>query len=220
MEFTVQEGHLYLLQTRTAKRTPLAALRIAVALADEGVIDRRAALERIAGVDLSRVRQPRLELPEGLVPAARGEVASVGSLFGRIALSSERARRLKREGDPVILVREETRTEDLPGIIAADGILTARGGRTSHAAVVARHLGKACIVGCSPLAIDEAGESVSVGGVVFGEGDWISIDHRTGGVYPGRFESSLEEEDAALFVAREWARELGPTDHPLLHAAT
>ncbi len=217
MEFTVQEGKLYLLQTRSGKRTPLAAVRIAVDLAEEGVIDRKAALERLWAVDAARVRQPRLEIPEGLAPLARGEVASVGSLSGRIALASEKARRMKREGDPIILVRPETRTEDLAGIMAADGIVTARGGRTSHAAVVARHLGKACFTGCSPLEIDETEETVKLGEKLFREGDWISLDDRTGGIHTGRFESRLEDADPALLKAREWARELGMGDHPLLN---
>ena len=216
MEFTVQEGRLFLLQTRGGKRTPLAAVRIAVDLAEEGIIDRPKALERLAEVDLDHVRQPRLEIPQWVQPMVRGEVASVGSLSGRIALSSERARRMKRDGDPVILVRPETRTEDLAGIIASDGIITARGGRTSHAAVVARHLGKACFTGCSSLEIDEAGGLLRVAGREFREGDWISMEDRTGGIFADRYESRLEDEDPALLKAREWARELCLTDHPIL----
>jgi pyruvate,orthophosphate dikinase len=216
MEFTVQEGRLHLLQTRSGKRTPLAAVRIAVDLAEEGIIDRRKALERIAEVDLSRVRQPRLEIPGDVAPLAKGEVASVGSLSGKVSVSSERARRQKREGDPVILIRSETRTEDLAGIIAADGIITARGGRTSHAAVVARHLGKACLTGCAAVEVDEEKLTVKIGEWTFREGDWISIDDRTSGIYPGRFESRLEAEDPALVKARGWALDLDVMGHPLL----
>jgi len=216
MEFTVQEGRLHLLQTRSGKRTPLAAVRIAVDLVEEGIIDRPKALERLADVDISRVRQPRLEIPSEEQPLVRGEVASVGSLSGRISLTSERARRLKREGDPVILVRSETRTEDLAGIIAADGIVTARGGRTSHAAVVARHLGKACLTGCAAIELDEEGGTVKIGGREFREGDWLSIDDRRAAIFAGRFESRLEGEDPALLQARQWARESGLKGHPLL----
>ncbi|MBI4585107.1 MAG: pyruvate, phosphate dikinase [Planctomycetes bacterium] len=216
MEFTIQNGKLFLLQTRNGKRTPLAALRIAVDLAEEGIITRATALDRIHEVPFSKIRQPRLELPENINAIARGEVASLGSLSGRIAVNSEQARRLKREGEPVVLVRPETRTEDLPGIIAADGIITASGGRTSHAAVVARHLGKVCLTGCYPLEIDENEDLVRVGSYRFTEGDWISIDGHTGNIYHGRFESRLEEEDPAIEVARRWARELNLRDHPVL----
>jgi len=216
LEFTVQEGKLYLLQTRSGKRTPLAAVRIAVQLEEEGVIDRREVLERLEGLNVSSVRHPRLEIPGGLEPLARGEVASLGSISGKIALSSESARRLRREGNPVILVRAETRTEDLPGLMAADGIVTARGGRTSHAAVVARHLGKACITGCSALEIDEDAQEIEIQGRRFRTGEWISMDDRTGGIYPGHYESRLEEEDPALIMVREWARELNLDGHSLL----
>jgi pyruvate,orthophosphate dikinase len=216
MEFTVEAGSLYLLQTRSGKRTGLAAVRIALDLADEGILDRAQALEQIRSFSLHGIHQPELEIPEGTQPLVRGEVASIGSLSGRLALSSEGARRFKRDGDPVILVRPETRTEDLEGIIQSDGIVTARGGRTSHAAVVARHLGKACITGCSRLEIDESQALVRVGARALKEGDWISMDGRSGGVYSGRFESRLRQEDPVVKKARAWARELGFKDHPLL----
>jgi len=219
MEFTVEEGKLYLLQTRVGKRTPLAAVRIALDLAEEGIIDRKTALDRLRHISARSVRQPRLEIPPDAQPLVTGEVASLGSLSGRLAVSSEGARKLKRQGEPVILVRPETRTEDLEGIISADGIVTARGGRTSHAAVVARHLGKACITGCSRLEIDEAGQMVRAGGRALAEGEWISMDGRSGGVYPGRFESRHEEEDPVVEEARKWARDLGYGDHPLLETA-
>lgn len=216
MEFTVEEGRLYLLQTRIGKRTALAAVKIALDLADEGIIDRRTALERLKYITAESVRQPSLEIPEDLEALVSGEVASLGSLSGRMALSSEGAATLKSQGRPVILVRPETRTEDLEGIIQADGIVTARGGRTSHAAVVARHLGKACITGCSRLEIDGEQQEIRVGSEVLHEGDWISMDGRTGNVYSGRFESRLQEEDPVVEKARSWARELGQDDHPLL----
>jgi pyruvate,orthophosphate dikinase len=216
IEFTVEEGKLYLLQTRSGKRTSLAALRIALDLAEEGVIDRAAALDRLRSLSPSALRQHVLDVREGEEPLASGEVASLGSISGRVAFGSETAKNLKRQGDPVILVRPETRTEDLQGIIQSDGIVTARGGRTSHAAVVARHLGKACITGCSAVAIDESRGLLSAGGKTVAEGDWISLDGRTGGVFQGRFESRLEEEDPIVEKARSWARELGQEDHPLL----
>jgi pyruvate,orthophosphate dikinase len=216
MEFTVEEGRLYLLQTRVGKRTALAAVRIALDLADEGIIDRKTALQRLRSISPESVRQPSLEIPEELGALVSGEVASLGSLSGRLALSSEGAATLKSQGHPVILVRPETRTEDLEGIIQSDGIVTARGGRTSHAAVVARHLGKACITGCSRLEIDGERHEMQVGSEVLREGDWISMDGRTGNVYSGRFESRLQEEDPVVEKARSWARELGQNDHPLL----
>jgi pyruvate,orthophosphate dikinase len=187
---------------------------------EEGIIDRLQALERLREIPLQGVRQPKLDIPPNVEPVARGEVASIGSLSGKIAVSSEESRRMSRQGVAVILVRPETRTEDLQGIIAADGIITARGGRTSHAAVVARHLGKACITGCSQLEIDEAKETVRAGGVELSQGDWISIDGRTGDIYAGRFESRWEEEeDPAVETIRKWARELGCKNHPLLDAS-
>ena len=216
IEFTVEEGHLYLLQTRSGKRTPLAAVRIARDLVEEGIIDKATALARLREMSLKNLRQPALEISPDSKPLARGEVASIGSLSGRIALSSEAARKLKRDGEPVVLVRPETRTEDLEGIIQSDAIITARGGRTSHAAVVARHLGKVCITGCSPLEILEAGSAVRAGAVELAEGDWVSIDGRTGNVYTGKFESRLEEEDPSIGEVRQWARELGQADHPIL----
>jgi len=218
MEFTVEGGKLYLLQTRSGKRTPLAAVRIAVDLAEEGIIEKATVLDRIRSIALESLRLPELEIPPDQQPLVRGEVASIGSLSGRLAISSDSARKLKRDGSTVILVRPETRTEDLEGIIHADGIVTARGGRTSHAAVVARHLGKACITGCSRLEIDEVRAKVRASGIELVEGDWISMDGHTGGVYSGRFESKLRGEDPVVEKAREWARELGHEDHPLLHA--
>ena len=157
-----------------------------------------------------------LEIPDDVQALVTGEVASIGSLSGRLALSSESAGTLKGQKGLVSLVRPETRTEDLEGIIKSDGIVTARGGRTSHAAVVARHLGKACITGCSRLEIDEDRHEVRVGSTHLREGDWISMDGRTGNVYPGHFESRLQEEDPVVEKARRWARELGQDDHPLL----
>ncbi|MGQ9589436.1 MAG: pyruvate, phosphate dikinase [Planctomycetota bacterium] len=220
MEYTVEEGGLYLLQTRRGKRTALAAVQIALDLAEEGIIDRAEALRRIRGIPPDAVRQPELQIPEGAVPLVQGEVASIGSVSGRVALSSEAARKFKREGAPVVLVRPETRTEDLEGIIQADAIVTSRGGRTSHAAVVARHLGKACVVGCSRLEIDEGARVVRAADREIREGEWISVDGRTGGVYAGRFESRMREEDPAVEKARAWARELGLSDHPLLGAGS
>ncbi len=182
MEYTVQEGRLYLLQTRSGKRTALAAVRIALDLAEEGIIEREEALERIRGIPVEAVRLAELRVPPDAVPLATGEVAALGAVVGRMALSSEAARKFRREGAPVVLVRPETRTEDLEGIIEADAIVTSRGGRTSHAAVVARHLGMTCVVGCSRLEVDEEGRAVHAGNRRLAEGEWISVDGRTGAV--------------------------------------
>ncbi|MHC4959251.1 MAG: PEP/pyruvate-binding domain-containing protein [Planctomycetota bacterium] len=205
-EFTVQEGQLYFLQTRTAKRTPWAALHVAVDLAREGVIDRATALKRIEALDLDGLERQRLAPGSDAVPLARATPASIGVVSGAAVLDPERARQQAHEC-PVILVRHDTATEDLRGMVAAAGILTATGGRTSHAAVVARQLDKVCVVGCPGLSIDADGGSFVLAGRGFVEGEWISLDGDTGDVYAGKIDIESERPVAALAEIERWHAE-------------
>ncbi len=187
VEFTIEAGHLYLLQTRTGKRTGAAAVRIAVEMVEEGLIDATTALQRVEGHHLAQMLAPIFDPGEkqGAIAAgrllARGLAAGPGAAAGRIALTAERAAAMA-PAFPVILVRDETSPEDIVGMHAAAGILTSRGGMTSHAAVVARGLGKPCIVGAGALAVDEALGELRVANRVLREGDLLSIDGSTGEV--------------------------------------
>ena len=205
IEFTVEEGRLYFLQTRAAKRTPRAALRIAVDMAREGLIAPAEALRRLEGVNLEQAGRATLR---GLTaPLARATPASPGVAVGRIAFDGASAKRLSRDGGAAILVRREPSTEDIAGFDAADGILTIAGGRTAHAAVVARQLGKACLVGCRGLEIDQAGHRLTLAGQAFQEGDWLSIDGESGEIFAGRAEVLAERPEAELAELDVWREE-------------
>jgi pyruvate,orthophosphate dikinase len=184
-EFTVQDGRLFVLQTRAAKRTPLAALRIAVEQLDAGLLDPDDARKNLAGLDLSSIEIVSVLDVAGGAPLARGVAASVGAVSGQVVIDPARAVELASAGRPVVLVREDIATSDIAAIHAATGILTARGGRTSHAAVVARQLGKACIVGCDSLRIEPDELTCSVAGRVLREGDILGLDASTGAIYAG-----------------------------------
>ncbi|HUA76025.1 MAG TPA: PEP/pyruvate-binding domain-containing protein, partial [Acetobacteraceae bacterium] len=173
IEFTIEEGRLFFLQARPAKRAPRAALRILVDLVSEGVLDPATAHERAARIDPESARITRFASPARAVATAVS--ASPGVASGRVAFDSARAGALSAAGDPVILVRHETSTDDVAGFAVAAGILTAVGGRTAHAAVVARGLGKVCLVGCRDLSIDEGRASGTIAGNRIAEGDWISL---------------------------------------------
>lgn len=185
MEFTVQEGTLYLLQNRPGKRAPFAALRIAVDLCREGVITPAQALALLSGIDVDSIVDERVEGPD--MPIARGIPASTGVATGTIVLSDARAAEDSRTG-PVIFVSESASPEDIPGISAAAGLLTAQGARTSHAAVVAREMGKVCIVNCTGLSINRRRHAIRIGGQDLKEGQMISLDGNTGAVYLGKVE--------------------------------
>ena len=180
-EFTVQNGRLSLLQTRKANPTPWAALRIAVDLVSEGLIEPPEALARLSGLNLETVTRTRFagERPPALAVAT---VASLGVASGAIALD----RRLARDGAPMMLVRAETVTTDIAAMARAAGILTGSGSRTSHAAVVARQLGKVCLVACPGLSVDLRGRTCQIGGQTCAEGDFIALDGNDGSIYPGR----------------------------------
>jgi len=203
-EFTVERGRLFLLQARAAKRTTLAALRIAVDLAEAGVIDRAAALDRLAGLNLDGIELRRLVPAEGAGPIGRGIPASPGVAVGPIALDAEAAQRLAQAGTAPILVRPDTATSDLVGMAVAAGILTAVGSRTSHAAVVARQLDRACIVGCGDLAVDLERRRCRIGGRTLYEGDPLSLDGGRGSVYEGRLPIAGERPTRYLKVVEAW----------------
>lgn len=183
IEFTIERGKLWMLQTRVGKRTAAAAFTIAAQLVDEGVIDLDEALQRVTGGGLAQLMFPRFDLPGDAAPIVRGVGASPGAAVGAVVFTAERAVQQAAEGRAVILVRRETNPDDLPGMIAAQGILTARGGKTSHAAVVARGMGKTCVCGADEMQVGK--DAFTAGPHVVREGDVISIDGTTGRVYLG-----------------------------------
>ncbi|MCT1431702.1 pyruvate, phosphate dikinase [Brachybacterium muris] len=186
VEFTVESGKLWMLQTRVGKRTAEAAFRIATTLVDEGVIDEREALTRVTGAQLTRLLFPRFAADAPREAIARGMDASPGAAVGRIAFTTAEVLRLQRDGASAILVRRETNPDDLEGMIASAGILTSRGGRTSHAAVVARGLGRTAVCGVEAFDVDENAGEIRVGDeVVARAGDILSIDGSTGEVFAG-----------------------------------
>lgn len=203
-EFTVQNAQLFMLQTRNGKRTPLAALRIAVEMVAQGLLQPEAALERLQGYKLQAIHTESVRAKDGQAPLARAVPAGVGVAVGEIALDPNTARRRAAGGKAVILVREDTSTDDVAGIAGAAGILTARGGRTAHAAVVARQMGKVCLVGCRELAIDLAKRSCSIGGKSLREGQVISLDGNAGGIYSGAVDIVREKPERELAAVASW----------------
>jgi pyruvate,orthophosphate dikinase len=185
VEFTVEEGRLFLLQTRTGKRTAAAALRIAAEMVDEGLISREEAVARIDPGQLDQLLHPMIDPSAEVEVAAKGLNASPGAASGAIVLDADTAEQRGRAGEDVILVRWETTPDDIHGLVQARGILTAHGGMTSHAAVVARGMGKPCVAGCEALSIDTKARRVRIGDHELGEGDTITIDGGTGRVVVG-----------------------------------
>jgi pyruvate,orthophosphate dikinase len=202
VEFTVEDGKLWLLQTRAAKRTPRAALRIAIDLVHEGLITRQQALQRIAGIDLAALVQ--ISLVSGDNPLLTGTGASGGIAVGRAAFSSESAQRLAAAGEPVILMRPDTTTADVAGFAIAAGIVTAIGARTAHAALVARQMGKPCAVGCSTMTIDMAADRARLADTPVSQGDWITIDGDSGNIYLGQRETVATRLEAVLAEIASW----------------
>ncbi|MEO3783204.1 pyruvate, phosphate dikinase [Actinocorallia sp. B10E7] len=185
IEFTVERGKLWMLQTRVGKRTAAAAFRIACQLADQGLIDLDEAIHRVNGDQLAQLMFPRFDADAPKTQIAKGMNASPGAAVGKAVFSSEAAVEAAARGEKVILVRRETNPDDLTGMIAAQGILTSRGGKTSHAAVVARGMGKTCVCGAEELDVDVKARRLKAGEVVVQEGDVLSIDGTTGAVYLG-----------------------------------
>ena len=205
-EFTVQDGELFLLQSRDAKRTPWAALRIVVDQVAEGLITTSEARRRLAGLDLASIQRTRVDA-SGLRSICRAVPASMGVAAGPMALDTEAAQRMAGQGHAPVLVRPDTTTDDLPGMIAAAGVLTGRGGRTSHAAVIARELAKPCLVGCTELDIDTANRRARIGAHEFAEGDEICLDGESGLVFAGSPSTLQERPDAELAIAAGWPSE-------------
>ncbi|MCL6733546.1 pyruvate, phosphate dikinase [Streptomyces neyagawaensis] len=186
IEFTIERGQLWMLQTRVGKRTAGAAFRIATQLVDQGLIDEAEALQRVNGAQLAQLMFPRFDEDAKVQQVGRGIAASPGAAVGKAVFDSYTAVKWSRSGEKVILVRRETNPDDLDGMIAAEGILTSRGGKTSHAAVVARGMGKTCVCGAEELEVDTKRRRMTVpGGHVVEEGDLISIDGSSGKVYLG-----------------------------------
>jgi pyruvate,orthophosphate dikinase len=196
VEFTIEDGKLWILQTRSAKRTPRAALRIAIDLVHEELITRQEALQRTAGIDLAALVQ--ISLVSADKPVLAGIGASGGIAAGRAAFDSESAQRLAAAGDPVILMRPDTSTADVAGFAIAAGIVTAVGARTAHAALVARQMGKPCVVGCSGITIDVAADRAQLAGTTISGSDWITIDGDSGNIYLGRRETVVTRPEAEL----------------------
>ena len=187
MEFTVEAGKLYMLQTRNGKRTAQAALKIACDLVDEGMIDKKQAVAMIDPRNLDTLLHPQFDAKalKAATPAGKGLGASPGAACGKIVFSADDAEAWNARGEKVVLVRLETSPEDITGMKAAQGILTVRGGMTSHAAVVARGMGACCVSGCGDIKMDEENKQFELGGKTYHEGDYISIDGSTGNIYDG-----------------------------------
>ena len=187
MEFTIEDKHLYMLQTRNGKRTPAAALKIACDLIDEGMIDEKQAVLMIEPRNLDALLHPQFDVKalKAATPVAKALAASPGAACGKIVFTAEDAKVWNEKGEKVVLVRLETSPEDIEGMKAAQGILTVRGGMTSHAAVVARGMGTCCVSGCSAITMDEENKKFELAGKTYHEGDCISIDGSTGNIYDG-----------------------------------
>jgi pyruvate,orthophosphate dikinase len=208
MEFTVERGKLWMLQTRSGKRTAKAALRIAVELANEGLISKKDAVSRIDPASLDQLLHPTIDPAAKRDVIATGLPASPGAASGEIVFSSDEAAKLQADGRKVILVRIETSPEDIHGMHAAEGILTTRGGMTSHAAVVARGMGKPCVSGCGNIRVDYGRGTMSVGSRTFKTGDVITIDGSLGQVLAGRMPMIEPEMSGEFGTLMSWADEL------------
>jgi pyruvate, orthophosphate dikinase len=205
IEFTIEEGHLYLLQTRSAKRTAAAALKAAVDMAAEGLISQDEAVARIDPTSLDQLLHPMLDPQAQFEVAARGLNASPGAACGKIVLDADTAEERGKAGESVILVGWETTPDDIHGMIQAKGVLTAHGGMTSHAAVVARGMGKPCVAGCEGLELDQAAKTVRIGGHELREGDVITIDGGTGRVIVGEVQLVPPQINEDFETILDWA---------------
>ena len=207
VEFTIQDRRLYMLQTRNGKRTGAAAVRTAVEMVNEGLIDKATALTRIPPDDLEQLLHPMIDPEVAVEPIAKGLPASPGAAVGKVVFTADRAEELVAEGEKVILVRTETSPEDIGGMHAAEGILTARGGMTSHAAVVARGMGKCCVAGCSDITVNEGTKEFQAGDLRLTEGDYITLNGSTGEVIEGAVKLIDPELSGDFGTLMEWADE-------------
>lgn len=208
MEFTVENGKLYMLQTRNGKRTPLAALNVAISMAKEGLITEKEALMRLNPNDISGMLHKSFnsESLSKVSPILKGLPASPGAVSGQICFNTEEVTERYKQKNPTILVREETSPEDIEAMKYAEGILTVRGGMTSHAAVVARGIGKCCISGCENALVDEKKKVVILNGKQFTSGDYLSLDGTTGSVYAGVLETSDYKLSDSFLEMLKWAK--------------
>ncbi|MEN0648082.1 pyruvate, phosphate dikinase [Caldifermentibacillus hisashii] len=212
IEFTIERGELFILQTRNGKRTVQAAVQIAVDMVREGIIDKETAILRVDPEQLNQLLHRRIDLTAKRVPLTKGLPASPGAATGAVVFDADEAEQLGKEGKKVILVRPETTPDDIHGIVAAEAVVTSRGGMTSHAAVVARGMGKACICGCEYLKIDLKNKLFTVGDTVVKYGDIITIDGSTGEIMLGgvaMIEPQLSEEFKLLLSWADQVREIG-----------
>ncbi len=212
VEFTIQDSKLYMLQTRNGKRTGQAAVRIAVEMVEEDLIDKQTALTRVPANDLDQLLHPSVDPDASVEVIAQGLPASPGAAVGKVVFTALRAEELAAGGEKVILVRTETSPEDIGGMDAAEGILTARGGMTSHAAVVARGMGKCCVAGCSDLFINEEALEFIAGGKRYAEGDFITLNGSTGDVLNGQVSLIQPELSGQFGTLMEWADEVRTLD--------
>ncbi len=204
VEFTIESGRLWMLQTRNAKRTGRAALRIAVDMVEEGLIDVRTAMKRVAPEQIDQLLHPTIDAERAPEPIAKGLPASPGAASGRVVFAVDRAVALAGAGEAVVLVRSETSPEDIDGMKVARAILTSTGGMASHAALVARGMGTCCVVGCSAIQVDYAAREFRVDGRTIREGDEITVEGSTGKVYAGRIPTMRAELDRTYDRFMEW----------------
>ncbi|MGB7449536.1 MAG: pyruvate, phosphate dikinase [Ornithinimicrobium sp.] len=212
MEFTVEEGTLYLLQTRSGKRTAAAAFKIACDMVSEGTLSREQALERVDAAQLDQLLHPAIDPEHGQEPLTKGLNASPGAAVGEVVFDSDTAETRGKSGDAVVLVSHETSPDDIGGVLQAQGVLTSHGGMTSHAAVVARGMGKPCVAGAAEAAIDLKARTLTIGDTVLGEGDVITLDGSTGEVYAGELAlmpPQLNEDFETIVGWADEIRELG-----------
>ena len=210
MEFTVERGKLFMLQTRAAKRTAVSAIKVAVDMVSEGLITKETAVERIDPAQVDQLLHPTFDAKaeKAAETLAKGLPASPGAATGKIYFTASDAETAVESGEKAILVRQETSPEDLAGMVAAEGILTARGGMTSHAAVVARGMGKCCVAGCSEIIVDEAGKTLIIGDDRLEEGDYISLNGSSGTVYRGQIATVQPELSGDFGTVMNWADEI------------
>jgi pyruvate,orthophosphate dikinase len=204
-EFTIEKGKLFMLQTRTGKRTAAAAVKIAIDLVNEKLITKEEALLRVEPIQLDQLLHPVFDSKAAKEVITKGLPASPGAATGQAVFTADEAVKWKEDGKKVILVRLETSPDDIHGMDAAEGILTARGGMTSHAAVVARGMGKTCVAGCESIRVDEHGKKFTTGGVTINQGDWISLNGSTGEVMKGKVSTQDPELSGDFGILMGWA---------------
>ena len=205
MEFTIERGVLYMLQTRRGQRSGQAAVQVACSMVDEGLISEEEAVARIPPNDLNQLLHPTIDPTSKLDLLTTGLPASPGAACGTVVFDADRAEKMGRAGQPAILVRRETSPEDFHGMVMAKAILTARGGMTSHAAVVARGMGKPCVAGAQQMVVDEKNARFSVDGRSITEGDWITVDGGSGKVFAGQAALVTPEPSGNFLRLMQWA---------------